>query len=280
MEAEMFGDRKRQFLVLGGTGKTGKRVARRLKARGYGVRIGSRSATPAFDWDAPKTWDACLKGVDAVYVSFQPDLAVPGAPEVIGAFAKRAAKKGARRLVLLSGRGEPEAEACEAALKSAGAEWTILRCAWFAQNFSENFFADGVAAGELALPVGDVKEPFVDVEDIADVAVAALIEDAHAGKTYDLTGPRLLSFADAVAEIAAASGRDIAFLSAPLEPYVAALRAQGLDEGTIALIRYLFTSVLDGRNAKLGDGVMSALGRPPRDFSDYARAAFAREAAR
>lgn len=274
MEVTVFGGRKRQFLVLGGTGTTGRRVARRLMARGYGVRIGSRSAAPVFDWENPKTWDACLHGAEAVYVCFQPDLAVPGAPETIGAFARRAARKGVRRLVLLSGRGEPEAEACEAALKSAGPEWTILRCAWFAQNFSENFFADGIADGELALPVGDVKEPFVDVEDIADVAVAALIEDAHAGRTYDLTGPRLLSFADAVAEIASAAGRDIAFVSVPIEPYAAALRAQGLDDGRVALIRYLFTSVLDGRNAKLGEGVIAALGRSPRDFRDYAHAAF------
>jgi uncharacterized protein YbjT (DUF2867 family) len=173
--------------------------------------------------------------------------------------------------VLLSGRGEEEAERAEQALQASGAEWTIVRCSWFMQNFSESFFADGVLAGEVALPAGDVPEPFVDVEDIADVAVAALTEPGHAGALYELTGPRLLSFGDAVGEIATAAGRPIAYVPVPVGAYGAAMSAEGVPDDVVELTTYLFSEVLDGRNAQLAGGVRQALGREPRDFSDFAR---------
>src|SRR5829696_4359637 len=190
-------------LIIGATGKTGRRVAERLVARGVPVRAGSRGATPPFDWEAPDTWGPALEGVAAAYVTYAPDLAVPGAPEAIHAIAAQAAAAGVRRLVLLSGRGEEEAQRSEEALKAAAGdvEWTIVRASWFAQNFSEAFFLEQVLAGEVALPVGDVPEPFIDAEDIADVVVAALTKEGHARRAYEVTGPRALSFADAIAEI-------------------------------------------------------------------------------
>ena len=97
-------------LVLGGTGKTGRRVVSRLEERGLPVRIGSRSSAPPFDWEAPGSWAPVLDGVGAVYITYYPDLAVPGATEAIQAFCARAMKTGVRRLVLLSGRGEEEAQ--------------------------------------------------------------------------------------------------------------------------------------------------------------------------
>ncbi|WP_433239503.1 NmrA family transcriptional regulator [Streptosporangium sp. CA-135522] len=258
-------------LVLGGTGKTGARVVQRLTERGLPVRIGSRSGGLPFDWDDRTTWAPVLQGVRAVYVSYYPDLAVPGAPEAIGSFAELAVAQGVRRLVLLSGRGEEEARACEQALRDAGAEWTILRCSWFSQNFSESYLLEPVQSGEVVLPAGEVAEPFVDADDIADVAAAALTEDGHAGQVYELTGPRLLTFADAVAAIADATGRDIGFTRVATADYAAALVAEQVPPAVIDLLTYLFDTVLDGRNAHLGDGVQRALGRPPRDFADYAR---------
>jgi len=259
------------ILVTSGNGKTGSRVAERLRERGAAVRIGSRSAMPPFDWHDPSTWAAALDGASAAYLAYVPDLAVPGAPEAIGAFAELAVERGTRRLVLLSGRGEAEAERAEQALRGSGAEWTIVRCSWFMQNFSESFFADGVLAGEVALPAGDVPEPFVDVEDIADVAVAALTEPGHAGALYELTGPRLLSFGKAVGEIATAAGRPIAYVPVPVGAYGAAMRAEGVPDDVVELTAYLFSEVLDGRNAQLAGGVRQALGHEPRDFSDFAR---------
>lgn len=260
-----------ETLIIGGTGKTGRRVAERLKARGVPVRIGSRGATPSFDWEDRSTWAPALRGVGAAYVTYYPDLALPSAAEIVGAFAQAAVAAGVRRLVLLSGRGEPGAQRAEEALKASGADWTILRCAWFAQNFSESYMLEPILAGELALPVGGVREPFVDAEDIADIAAAAFLEDRHVGQLYELTGPRLLTFAEAVSEIAEASGRPIAYRTIAIDDFVAGLGDAGVPEDMVALITLLFTEVLDGRNAHLNDGVMRALGRPPRDFCDYAR---------
>jgi uncharacterized protein YbjT (DUF2867 family) len=267
----MSNDTQRTTLVVGGTGKTGRRVVERLRARGVPVRVGSRSGEPRFDWEDPATWEPALRGAKAAYVSFFPDLAVPGAADTVGAFARLAVETGARRLVLLSGRGEEEAQRAEQLVQDAGAEWTVVRCSWFSQNFSEGYLLEPVLAGEVALPVGDVPEPFVDVDDVADVAVAALTEDGHAGRVYELTGPRLLTFADAVAEIAAASGRPVRLALIPTEAYVAAMADYGVPDDVVALLRYLFGEVLDGRNAHTADGVQQALGRAPREFADYAR---------
>lgn len=258
-------------LVVGGTGKTGRRVAARLAARGLPVRIGSRSAEPPFDWEDEATWAPALRGSRAAYVTFYPDLAVPGAVEAVQRFVEIALEQGVNRLVLLSGRGEPEAERAEQVLQASGAEWTILRSSWFALNFSENYLLEPILAGDVALPAGDVPEPFVDADDIADVAVAALTEDGHAGKLYELTGTRLLTFSEAISEIAAATGREIRFTPVTVDEYAAMLGAAGVPVEFIELLTYLFTEVLDGRNTSLAGGVQQALGRPPRDFADYAR---------
>jgi uncharacterized protein YbjT (DUF2867 family) len=262
-------------LVLGGTGKTGRRVVQRLQASGHPLRVGSRSGNPPFDWENPATWGPALANVNSVYMTYYPDLAIPGAVDSIRAFTQEAVANGTRRLVLLSGRGEEEAQRAEQVLQESGANWTILRCSWFAQNFSENYLVESVRDGEVILPAGDVGEPFVDAEDIADVAVAALTEDGHAGQLYELTGPRLLTFAEAVEEIARAVGRKIRFVLVSPQEYVSALAEQGLPDEFAWLLKYLFITVLDGRNAYLSDGVQRALGHSPRDFNDYAREAAA-----
>src|SRR5918993_5425575 len=220
MEQENTRERK-MTLVLGGTGKTGRGVGEGLAKRGLPVRIGSRSAEPPFDWEKRDTWATALDGVSAAYVSYYPDLAIPGAPEAVRSFAETAVEAGVGRLVLLSGRGEEEAQSAEQAVREvgeeAGVEWTIVRCAWFMQNFDENYLLEPILAGEVALPSGNVPEPFVDAGDIADVAVAALTEYGHAGEIYELTGPRLLTMEEAVGEIAKASGRKIRYVPISVE---------------------------------------------------------------
>ena len=262
----------RTALVLGGTGKTGRRVAARLAARGLPVRIGSRGGEPRFDWDDRSTWRPALAGVGSVYLSYHPDLAVPGAVEAVRAFAGLAVAGGAPRLVLLSGRGEPEAERAENAVRGTGAELTILRCTWFMQNFSEDYMLEHVLAGEIRLPAGDVPTPFVDADDIADVAVAALTDDRHPGRLYELTGPRALTFAEAAAEIGAAAGRAVRYTPVAVEEHEAELAERDVAPEVIGLLSYLFREVVDGRNAGTTDGVRRALGREPRDFAEYCRA--------
>jgi uncharacterized protein YbjT (DUF2867 family) len=261
-------------LVLGGTGKTGRRVVERLLARGRDVRVGSRSGEPPFDWEDRSTWPTALEGVGSVYISHYLD-ALPGAAETVGAFAELAVASGVRRQVLVGGRGEPEADRVEQAVLASGAELTILRSTWFAQNFSEGGFLEFVLAGEVTLPAGDTPEPFVDVDDIADVAVAALTDDRHVGELYELTGPRLLTFEEAVDEISRATGREIRYLPISIPEFAATAAEQGVPGEYIDLLTYLFSEVLDGRNAYVVDGVQRALGREPKDFADFARDAAA-----
>jgi uncharacterized protein YbjT (DUF2867 family) len=256
-------------LVISGTGKTGRRVVARLEQRGLPLRMGSRTAHPAFEWDDSNTWQPCFDGITQAYVTYYPDVCVPGALETVQSFFAQAADAGVRKLVFLSGRGEIEAERAEEALKASGLDWTILRCSFFAQNFSENFFLDPILAGEIALPVRPVAEPFVDAEDIADVALAALTHHRHAGQLYELTGPRALTFADAIKAIARITGRDIRYETITREAYRIALVKAQIPENVIELIIYLFDTVLDGRNEAVADGVQRALGRNPRDFNEY-----------
>jgi uncharacterized protein YbjT (DUF2867 family) len=262
--------RKGITLVLGGTGKTGRRVAERLAARGVATRIASRSADPSFDWNDQSTWYAVLDGVEAAYITYAPDLAIPGATGAIRDFVEKAVEQGVQRLVLLSGRGEEEAQLCERIVQDAGVEWTVVRASWFKQNFSEGEFLGMVLNGVITLPAGDIPEPFVDADDIADVAVAALIEDGHNGEIYEVTGPRMLTFADVAREISCAAGREVKFIQIPKEAFAGAIAESGAPEEIAWLLDYLFDTVLDGRNAYVCDGVQRALGREPTDFADYA----------
>ncbi|AYG65098.1 MULTISPECIES: NmrA family NAD(P)-binding protein [unclassified Rhizobium] len=257
--------------IIGGLGKTGGRVAERLNERGITVRAASRSTTPRFDWQDRSTWHKALEDSSAAYVTFQPDLSVDWAAEAIATLAKTAAEAGVGHIVLLSGRGEDGALRSEEKLKAVGVDYTVLRASWFNQNFSEGAFVDGLLQGKLALPAGDVPEPFVDADDIADAAVECLTDPRHRNQTYELTGPRALTFRQAVSEIATASNRTIEYETVPIDAFIAEMTAYGLPLETTDLLRELFTEVLDGRNSPVMDGVRQILGRQAKDFSDYAR---------
>ena len=258
------------ILILGGTGKTGQRVDALLNALGMTTRPVSRSTTPAFDWSDPQTWASVFDGVSSAYVTFQPDLAVEGAAAAIAEVSRLARERNLERVVLLSGRGEPGAEAAEAALQASGNVWTIVRSSWFNQNFSEGFLLDAILAGEVALPAGTVAEPFLDIDDLSEVVAVALTDDRHANRIYEVTGPRLLTFADAVSAIAEAVAKPIAYRQISPSEFEERLRPHAPDV-IVSLMTKLFTVGLDGRNARVTFGIEEALDRPPRDFSDYVR---------
>ncbi len=262
------------ILVIGSTGKTGRRIAGKLSARGYSVRHGSRNAPIPFDWDRPETWPEALAGVASAYISYFPDLAFPGAPEKIEALTRRAKEAGVNRLVLLSGRGEFHAQRCEEIVRNSGLAYTLVRAAWFAQNFSEGYLREPVLEGMIALPANDVLEPIVDADDIADVAVAALTEERHAGELYEVTGPRLMSFAEAARDLSTAIGRQVGYVPITLDQFHAAMLEIG-GQVVADVFTDICREVLDGRNASLGDGVQRALGREPRDFTDFCHSAVA-----
>jgi len=258
-------------LVLGGKGKTGSRVVARLQQMQWPVYIGSRSGDRPFDWEDQSTWKKAIQGMDAIYVSYYPDLAIPGAAAAIHTLTQIAADNGVKKLVLLSGRGEAEALDCEKVVMGSGIDWTIIRASWFFQNFSEGYLLDPILAGHVALPVGNMPEPFVDAEDIAEVAVAAFTQTGHSNKLYEVTSPRLLTFKEAVETIGRETGRTIVYEQIPMEAYKAMLKEYALPDDFIWLITYLFTEVLDGRNANICNGVQEALGRPATDFVDYVK---------
>ena len=258
------------ILVIGGTGKTGRKVVNKLITLGHNVRIGSRSASPSFDWDKHETWSESLQGMDKVYITFQPDLAVPGALEAIEELTKQAKRYGVKKLVLLSGKGEREAELCEQVVMHSGLDYTIVRASWFNQNFSESFFLEPILEGFVALPQAEAKVPYVDTDDIADVAVEALLNDKHNGKIYQLTGPRLLTFREAIQEISSATGKSISFTPITLPAYTKAMKQQGVPADFVWLVEYLFSEVLGNpSNSEITNDIENILGRKAIDFSDY-----------
>lgn len=261
---------KSNILVIGGTGKTGRKVVQKLQAQNQIVRIGSRNQDPAFDWQNPTTWTKALEGMEKVYVTFQPDLAVPGALEAIEAITKQAKQSGIKKIVLLSGKGEREAELCEQVVIHSGIDYTIIRASWFNQNFSESFFLDPILAGHVALPQAEARVPYVDTDDIADVAVEVLMNEIHNGQVYQLTGPRLLTFTDVVKEIAHATNRTIHFTPISLSDYTKMLEEFQVPADYIWLIKYLFSEVLAAKgNDVVTNDIEKVLGRRPKDFSEY-----------
>lgn len=207
-----------------------------------------------------------------MYVTYYPDLAVPQAEDDMKAFVEIAKGQGVKHLVLLSGRGEEGAQRAEQVVMASGLDWNIVRASWFMQNFSESFMLDGLLSGELVLPEPKALEPFIDVDDIADVVVAALVRQSLRNQLLEITGPELISFSDCVGAIARVSGRDIQFSTLPVDDYLAAAKADGLPEDIAWLIHELFVNVLDGRNAFVTDTVDKVLGRPARAFADYVSA--------
>jgi uncharacterized protein YbjT (DUF2867 family) len=262
---------KHNYLVIGGTGKTGRKVVSNLKNRGHNVRIGSRNESPSFEWEDPSNWENVLYGISRMYVVFYPDLAVPGAFEAIQKLTFVAKACGVQKVVLLSGKGEKEAERCEDLIANSGMDYTLVRASWFNQNFSESFFLDQVLSGDVALPMPEAKIPFVDTGDIADVVTEALTDDQHNGKTYEVTGPGKLTFAEVVEEISQATGRSIDYRSITLGEYSEGMKKAGVPADFIWLLEYLFKEVLgNAENQVVSNDVELVLGRKARDFSEYA----------
>ncbi|THV26532.1 NAD(P)H-binding protein [Glycomyces paridis] len=270
------------ILVTGATGKVGRRLTALLREAGHDVRAVSRSTEIPFDWHDDATWGPALDGVGAAY------LIAPDEPFPADAFAAAAAKAGVRRLVGQSGRRihvVTEAaglshdaigmHAVQVAVQGSGLEWTVLQPNNFNQNFSEGDYHGSLLAGELVLPSEGIVEPFIDVEDIAAVAAAVLTEDGHHGKVYELSGPAAVSFDEAVATIAAASGTDIAFHAVDPDGYAAAMRAEGLPEPLILFLDLMFRVMREGAIADPADGVARVLGREPVAFADWAARAAA-----
>lgn len=262
------------ILAIGATGKVGRRVVANLVAMDKAVRPAGRNTPLTFDWQDRSNWLEHFTDVQTAYVSYYPDLASPQGADDIAALSAIAKKAGLKRMVLLSGRGETGAEKAEQALMDSGLGYTILRSAWFNQNFSEGHLQPAIMSGIIAMPAGQCREPFIDVDDIAEVAAAALTDDSHDNQLYVLTGPDLLTFADAATAINTAAGLDVAYLPVSLQDFHAGLTAE-LGSEVADLLTSVCEETFDGRNESVADGVMRALGRPPRGFAEFCRKAAA-----
>jgi uncharacterized protein YbjT (DUF2867 family) len=260
-------------LVLGASGKTGRRVADRLEAGGIAVRRASRTSPCRFAWEDESTWDAALRGVDAMYVTYFPDLAAPSAAELLGQFGQRAAGHGVATAVLLSGRGEPESITTEEAFSQHVAATTVVRCAWFVQNFTEGMAAPAVAEGVLRLPApATAREPFVDADDIADCVVALLRTPSPDARLFEVTGPTALTMTDVAAILTRVSGRPVVYEPVTADEFAADLLADtpGMDPDEALGVALALAATFDGRNQHTTDDVTTILGRPPRSFAQAA----------
>ena len=261
------------ILIVGKHAKTGWRVDRLLQEQGIETRAVSRSTSPAFDWEDQGTWQAAMQGTRSAYITYHPDLAIPAAEQAIKDFVELAKRSGLEHLVLLSGRGEDGARRAELVLENSGLDWNVVRANWFMQNFSENFMIEGILNGELMLPAGDIPEPFVDVDDIAEVAVAVLTRPELRNRVFEVSGPRAMYFAECVEEISKAVGYSIKYTQVPVDAFVEGMRQTGAPDNLLWLMRELFTVVLDGRNVQPTHGIEEALGRPATDFRSYVQKA-------
>lgn len=257
--------------IIGASGKTGSRVQTRLQSNGFQVKGFSRKTTPNFDWNEPEQWRSALTDVSSLYITYQPDLAVPRAESDIAMLIEAAKSSGVQHLVLLSGRGEEGAEKAEQQVINSGLEWNIVRASWFMQNFSESFMLDGVLAREMVLPRAKADEPFIDVDDISDVVVSTLTNHELRNQLFEITGPELLSFEQCLAHISSAIGEEISYLPIHVDDYIASAKQHGMPADIAWLMNELFTNVLDGRNAFTTNTVKEVLGREPKRFEDYVR---------
>lgn len=262
---------KENILVIGGTGKTGRRVVEQLKKKGIEPRIGSRNSSPSFDWDDKETWISALNGIEKMYVTYYPDLAIPGAKAAIESLTHLAVELGVQKMVLLSGKGETEAEACEKIVMNAGINYNIVRASWFNQNWSESFFLDSIISGEVALPMSDILIPFVDANDIAEVAATVLLDDSFDGQIIEVTGPELITFKDIVNIISKTSNRSLNFYDITLEQYIEGMKQMKIPNEVVWLIEYLFSHVLTNpSNQLVVNDIERVLGRKAKTFSEYA----------
>ena len=262
-------------LVIAASGRTGRRVVPLLEEQGVTVRRGSRSGSPSFDWDDRETWAGALRGMDAAYVVYQPDLAMPSAADDIRAFTQIAREQGVRKLVLLSGRGVKEAEAAEQIVADSGLDWTFVRAAWFNQNFSEGDFAFMMQDGMIALPMGDAVEPIIDGDDIAEVVAVALTDPDLNGEALNVSGPEALTHGQIAAELSKAAGREIRYEPISMDQFRAAMTEIDVPTEYTDLLAYLFEITVSGANAEPTGDVERVLGRAPREFSAFAERAAA-----
>ncbi|MET9374325.1 NAD(P)H-binding protein [Streptomyces sp. NPDC002992] len=261
-------------LVTGATGNVGRHVVTGLLAAGVRVRAMTRApekaALPAGvevvrgDLADPASLDAALAGVDRVYL-----FPVPGTAEE---FTARAAKAGVRRIVVLSSVSAEYADGdysgdhhtgVERAVEASGLEWTHVRPGEFMANVLSWWAPSIRAENVVRAPFGGTRSAPVHEADIADVALAALLEDGHVGKAYSFAGPQSLTKYEQVRDLGEVLGRAIRFD----ELTVDGARALWLGQGMPAeAVDWLLQDPVD---VPVGPTAEQVTGRPARTFAQW-----------
>ncbi len=260
------------ILVTGATGKTGSRIAQQLEARGAAVRRAGRSFEPVFDWSRPETYQAALQGCRASYICYYPDYAFPGTAKALNAFTDAATRAGVEHLVMLVGRGETHAINAETVVRRSGIPTTVLRSAWFAQNFSEGAMLEGVIDRVIAMPGGNVREPIIDLDDLCEVASRMLMA-VPGDRTLELTGPAALSFEEMTDILSRELNREITYQPISFDEFFDVLNSVA-DQDYARIVTDIAQETFDGRNEPVSSDVELILGRPATHFATFARRAF------
>jgi uncharacterized protein YbjT (DUF2867 family) len=262
-------------LVLGGTGKTGARVATRLTGLGLPVRTAARRGGDVrFDWDDPATHRDAVQGADRAYL-IAPVMRARFAPQV-SAFLDLAEAAGVRHVTYLSAYGidfAPAAVALRAVeldlMGRSTLTYSIVRPAWFMQNFSETFLMPVDDA--IVVPTGSGGEAFVDAEDIAAVVAATLADPgAHAGAEYAPTGPEVLTVSEAADIIASVTGRPVRHVDIDRPSWVDSVIASGVPAEYGEMLKMLTETVAAGRGSRPNDDIDKVTGAPATSFTEFA----------
>ncbi|SIN87726.1 ergot alkaloid biosynthesis protein, AFUA_2G17970 family [Parasphingorhabdus marina DSM 22363] len=267
---------RNKFLVTGGTGKTGSRLAKLLRASGHCPLVATRNPDSSdqvrLDWADSATYEAALDGVKAIYL-----VAPANVPEPLTAmqpFIDRAIASGVERFVLLSAssleEGGPMMGAVHRYLHEQAPSWFVLRPTWFMQNFSEQQHLPTIR-DEHAIysATDDGRVPFIDADDIAAVAAVALTDPAMPNGDAILTGPRSLSY-DEVAEVLSdALGITIIHQKLSEKDLAGRIQSGGLSRIYAELLAAMDTAIAAGGEDRLTDSVVVLTGKTPRDLTGF-----------
>lgn len=271
-----------KVLVLGGTGKTGGPLVRRLTEEGHGVKCASRSgAAPGgaegcrFDWYAAESHGAALDGVGSIYL-----IAPLGAPDplqVMQPFIETAIARGVGRFVLLSSslleEGGPAMGMVHAFLRQCAPQWAVLRPSWFMQNFVIDPHLTSICSeGAIYSATDDGLVPFIDAEDIAEVALHALTDARPTANDLLITGPQAISYDQVAATIGGVVGRPVRHVRLTAEQLAKRFEDAGIPAEYATMLAGLDRAIAAGAEARTTDIVEKVTGHPPASFESFAQA--------
>lgn len=268
----------KHILVTGATGTVGGEVVRQLKGQDANIRLGLRQTkkisgadTVTFDYTNRDTFKEALSGCEKLFL-----VAPPSRQnfDALGDLLEVAHQMGVQHIVGATGMGadrfsETTAGLFDSLVRQSPVSWTILRPNWFMQNFFTYFRSEIISKGEIFLPAADATTSFVDVRDIASVAVTALLSNKHRDQAFTLTGGESLSHREVASVLSQHLLRPVVYRSATEDGYSASLRSQGFEERDINEMLRLFEVVRQGEHAPVHDDIERLLERPPHTFHQF-----------